>query len=106
MPQAWLMILAGFGALSFVAGVYFAVFWLRRMRDSLLSSLADMTGHQIRTAQRMGGAIDQLKKQQDGLSRQIQALMQEESRLRSEISSVSSRLEVEKHGKPGRPTLH
>ncbi|MDE2029115.1 MAG: hypothetical protein KGI97_00975, partial [Alphaproteobacteria bacterium] len=90
----WLYLFAGAVTLSAVGFVFVAVTWLHRLRETVSVALAEAAGQQIRTSQRLGDAIAEVRKQQDSYARQLQVLAQAELRLQQEISSVSHRLDT------------
>ncbi len=106
MPREFLFLFAGIGLSVVAGGVAAAVFWLKKLRETVLISMMEMTGHQIRATKHINDALDRLQKHQDAISRQIHALTEEELRLKQELSAVSSRLELEKKDNSGRPTVH
>ena len=107
MAPEWLFLFAGATALSAVGFVVAAVFWLRKLRETVLASLSETAGQHIRTAQHLSESIAGLQKKQDNCSQQIQTLAQAGLRLQQEISSVSNRLSsTQTESLRGGQTLH
>jgi hypothetical protein len=107
MTPEWLILFAGATALSAVGFVLVAAFWLRKLRETVLSSLGEVAGQQVRSAQFASETIAQLQKQQDCCAQQIQTLAQAGLRLQQEISAVTHRLEnTQKENIRGGQTLH
>jgi ribosomal 50S subunit-associated protein YjgA (DUF615 family) len=107
MKSEWMYLFSGAVALSALGFVCVAVFWLRKLRDTVSTALSEAAGQQIRTAQRLNESIAQVQKQQDGYNRQIQILAQAGMRLQQELSSVTNRLDSTQaeHSRGGQ-TLH
>jgi DNA anti-recombination protein RmuC len=107
MTQEWLLIFAGAITLSAIGFVCVAVLWLRKLRETVATALAEAAGQQVRTNQRLNEAIAQVQKQQDGYARQVQILAEAGIRLQQEISSVANRIENSHGDHPrGAQTLH
>jgi len=107
MPTEWLYLFVGAVVLSAAGVVCVAALWLRRLRESVVSSLSEVAEQQIRSAQRTSESIAQIQKQQDNYSEQIRALAQAGLRLQQEISSVSNRLSnTQTENLRGGQTLH
>jgi biopolymer transport protein ExbB/TolQ len=107
MKPEWLYLFSGAIALSAVGFVYVAVTWLRKLRETLSTALAEAAGQQIRTAQRLNESIAQVQKQQDNYNHQVQILAQAGMRLQQELSNVTSRLDNTQSENPrGSHTLH
>ncbi|MDR3424030.1 MAG: hypothetical protein P4M13_02985 [Alphaproteobacteria bacterium] len=94
MTSEWILLFAGATALSAIGFVCVAVIWLRKLRETVSLALSEAAGQQIRTAQRLSESVARLQKQQDGYTRQIQALAQANMRLQQELSTVTHRLDT------------
>lgn len=92
--QDWILIFAAITAISATGFVFVAVLWLRKLRESVSTALAEAASHQVRTAQRMSEAVAQVQKQQQGYDQQLQNLAQAGLRLRQELVNVNARLET------------
>ena len=93
MTPELIYLFAGATALSAVGFVCVAVLWLRKLRETVSSALAEAASQQIRTAQRLNDSIAEVKKQQDSYNRQINVLAQAGMRLQQELSNVTNRLD-------------
>jgi hypothetical protein len=93
MLQDWLYLFAGATVLSAAGFVCVAVFWLRRLRETVSSALSEAAGQQVHTAKRISETIARLQKQQDSTNQQIQVLAQAGLRLQQELSSITNRLD-------------
>lgn len=91
--QDWIVIFAAITAVSATGFVVVAVMWLRKLRETVSTSLAEAANQQVRTAQRLGDALAQVQKQQHNYDQQLQNLAQAGLRLRQEIVNVNARLE-------------
>jgi mRNA-degrading endonuclease RelE of RelBE toxin-antitoxin system len=60
-------------ALSATGFVLITVLWLRRMRESVSTTVADATNQQIRTIVRLGDALAHVQKQQRNYEQQLQS---------------------------------
>jgi hypothetical protein len=107
MAPEWLILFAGATAFSAVGFVLVAVIWLRKLRETVLSSLGEVAGQQVRTAQHASETVARMQKQQDCCAQQIHTLAQAGLRLQQEISAVTHRLENAQRENPrGGQTLH
>jgi len=107
--QDWIIIFAAVTAVSATGFVVVAVLWLRRLRETVSTALAEAANQQVRTAQRLSDALAQVQKQQHNYEQQLQNLAQAGLRLRQEIVNVSSRLEHRQQSESpvrGDQTLH
>jgi len=93
MLPEYLYLFAGAITLSAIGFVCVAVIWLRKLRETLATALAEAAGQQIRNNQRVNDAISQVQKQQDSYARQVQVLAQAGMRLQQELSTVTHRLD-------------
>lgn len=91
--QDWIVVFAAITAVSATGFVVVAVMWLRKLRETVSTSLAEAANQQVRTAQRLGDALGQVQKQQHNYDQQLQNLAQAGLRLRQEIVNVNARLE-------------
>lgn len=93
MPD-WIMLFAAVGTLSATGFIVVAFLWLRRLRETVSSALAEAARQQVRTAQRLNETIDQVQKQQRGYEQQLQLLSQANTQLRQGLVTVANRLDV------------
>lgn len=77
-------------ALGFVA---FAVFWLRRLRDTLSLTLGETAGHQIRSSQRFGETLAQMLKQMRLYEQRLQTLTEANIRMRQDLNELAGKLD-------------
>ncbi len=105
--QEWLFTLVAITAFSASCFMVVAVMWLRKLRDTVSSSLAEAANQQVRTAQRLNETVAQVQKQQRGYEQQLQLLSQANTQLRQGLVSMATRLE---HANPETPrgdqTIH
>jgi len=107
MKPEWMYLFAGAVSLSAFGFVCVAVFWLRKLRETVSVALSEAAGQQIRTTQRLNESIAQVQKQQDGYNHQIQVLAQAGMRLQQELSNVTNRLDSARpEVQRGSHTLH
>ena len=107
MTTDMLPLVAAIGLISSLGFVIVAGFWLRKMRDTVSTALAEAAGQQIRTAQRLAESIALIQKQQDNYNRQLQILAQAGLRLQQELNHVSTRLgNAQNDNERGSQTLH
>jgi DNA anti-recombination protein RmuC len=91
--QEGLLALIGVTAFSAAGFMVVAVLWLRKLRDTVSSSLAEAANQQVRTAQRMNDSLAQVQKQQRNYEQQLQLLSQANTQLRQGLVSMATRLE-------------
>ncbi len=91
--QDWIIAFAAVTAVSVTGFVVVAVLWLRKLRETVSTALAETANQQVRTAQRLGDALSHVQKQQQNYEQQLQNLAQAGLRLRQELVNVSARLE-------------
>ena len=91
--QDWIVGFTAVTALSAIGFVAVAVLWLRKLRESVASALAEAANQQVRTAQRLNDALAQVQKQQHNYEQQVQNLAQAGLRLRQELVNVATRLD-------------
>jgi hypothetical protein len=91
--QEWILAFAAVTAFSATGFVVVAVLWLRKLRETVSTALAESASQQVRTAQRLGDALAQVQKQQRGYEQQLHLLSQANSQLRQGLVSVATRLE-------------
>ncbi len=91
--QDWIVVFTAVTALSATGFVVVAVLWLRKLRETVATSLAEAANQQVRTAQRLSDALSQVQKQQYNYDQQLQNLAQAGLRLRQELVNVNTRLE-------------
>jgi DNA anti-recombination protein RmuC len=105
--QEGLLALIAVTAFSAAGFMVVAVLWLRKLRDTVSSSLAEAANQQVRTAQRLGESLSQVQKQQRTYEQQLQLLSQANTQLRQGLVSMATRLE---HASPdsarGDQTIH
>ncbi len=105
--QEWLLALIAVTAISAAGFMVIGVLWLRKLRDTVSSSLAEAANQQVRNAQRMNEALAQVQKQQRNYEQQLQLLSQANTQLRQGLVSMATRLE---HASPdsvrGDQTIH
>lgn len=89
----WIIAFAGSTALAAAIFVGVGVMWMRKLRDTVSSTLTEAATQQIRTAQKLGDAVTQVQKQQRTYDQQLQNLAQANLRLRQELATVAHRLE-------------
>ncbi len=105
--QDWIIGFTAITALSATGFVVVAVLWLKRLRETVSSALAEAANQQVRTAQRLGDALAQLQKQQHNYDQQLHNLAQAGLRLRQELVNVTAKLEHNQAEAPrGDQTLH
>ncbi len=92
--QDWIVVFAAITAVSATGFVVVAVLWLRKLRETVSTALAEAANQQVRTAQRLSDALAQVQKQQHNYDQQLQNLAQAGLRLRQELVNVNARLEV------------
>jgi hypothetical protein len=92
MPD-WFMVCAAITAFSVTGFVIIAVMWLKKLRESVGTALAETATQHIRTSQRFGEEIDEMRKRQTQYEQQIQTLAQAGLRLRQELVNVSTKIE-------------
>ncbi|HAX92058.1 MAG TPA: hypothetical protein DCY07_07625 [Rhodospirillaceae bacterium] len=85
------VISTGLAAMGFVV---VAVLWLKKLRETLATTLGETAGQQIRTAQRLGDSLSHLQRQQQNQEQRLQDLMELNDRMRREINVLTSRLEL------------
>ena len=102
--QIWIVAFAGATAISAAIFVTVAVMWLRKLRETVSSTLTESANQQIRTAQRLNDAVAQVQKQQRTYEQQLHKFAQAGLKLRQDLAAVTTRLE---HSElPGDRTLH
>ena len=105
--QEWLLALIAVTAFSVTGFMVMAVLWLRKLRETVASSLAEAANQQVRTAQRLSESLGQVQKQQRNYEQQLQLLSQANTQLRQGLVSMATRLE---HASPdstrGDQTIH
>ena len=105
--QDWLLVPVAVTAFCATAFIVVAALWLRKLRATVSSALAEAANQQVRTAQRLSDALAQVQKQQRGYEQQLQLLSQANTQLRQGLVSVATRLE---HGQadagPGDQIIH
>jgi signal transduction protein with GAF and PtsI domain len=105
--QDLVLAFAAVTAISAAGVVVVAVLWLRKLRESVSSALAESTNQQVQTARRFSEAISEVQKQQRDYEQQLQNLAQANSQLRQGLVSVASQLQ---HGQAdaarNEPTIH
>ena len=105
--QDLFLIFAALTAVSATGFVVVAVLWLRKLRETVSSALAEAAGQQVRTAQRLGDALSQVQKQQRNYEQQLQALSQANTQLRQGLVTMATRLEHSQSDTPrGDHTIH
>jgi len=94
-------------AVSTAGFVFFAILWLRRLRDTVSAALSEAAKQQIHSMKRMGESIARLEKQQENYTLQINALAQAGLRLQQELSNVSALLgDARPDAVRGNQTIH
>ncbi len=103
----------GFAALTAVAATGFvgvAVFWLKKLRETMSLALAESASQQVRAAQRLNETVGQMQKQQQNYEQQLQGLTQANVRLRQEVLTLNNRMEHSERelhlAQPSDRTLH
>jgi DNA anti-recombination protein RmuC len=105
--QEWLLALAAVTAFSATCFTLVAVLWLRKLRESVSTALAESANQQVRTAQRLSDALAQVQKQQRGYEQQLQLLSQANTQLRQGLVNVATRLEhTQTDSSRGDQTIH
>jgi hypothetical protein len=106
MPD-WVVLFVAISAISATGFVVVAVLWLRKLRETVSSALAEAARQQVRTSQRLGETISQMQKQQRGYEQQLQILSQANAQLRQGLVTVANRLDVNRaDAVRGDQTLH
>jgi len=80
-------------AFSAAGFIIIAGLWLRRIRETMSSALAEAANQQVRTAQRMAEALAQVQKQQQNYEQQMQMLIQANAQLRQGLVNMATRLD-------------
>jgi len=80
-------------ALGAVGFVVVAVLWLRKLREALSRTLADMAGRQLRATQNMGESLAQLHRQNQNLVSQVKALTEDPQRMKKEINRLEGQID-------------
>ena len=93
MTSEWFIVCAAVTALSITGFMVLGALWLRRMRESVAVALTESANQQVRTAQRLSDAMDEIQKQQRQCEQQIHTLAQAGLRLRQELVNISTRIE-------------
>lgn len=109
MLVEWVLAFAAFTALAATGFVVVAVLWLKKLRETVSTTLGETAGQQIRTAQRLSEAIGQTQKQQQQHEQRLQTLLQANMRLRQDLSTIIARMETnerERQSQPDDRTLH
>ncbi len=102
----WVAILSGTVAFSAAAFMAVAVMWLRKLRSTVASALAETATHQVHSAQKLGEAVGHLQKQQRAYEQQLHNLAQASLKLRQELTNVAYRLEHADPEQRGDRTVH
>ena len=92
-PSNLVLVFTAVTAISTSGFVVVTVMWLRRLRETVASSLAEAANQQVRTAQRMADSLAQVQKQQKNYEQQIQMLAQANAQLRQGLVNVATRLD-------------
>jgi hypothetical protein len=93
LMQEWLYTLVAITAVSATCFMVVGALWLRRLRETVSSALAEAANQQVRTSQRLSDALAQVQKQQRGYEQQLQLLSQANTQLRQGLVSVATRLD-------------
>lgn len=106
MPDLMLLF-AGLSTLCAAGFIVVAVLWLRKLRETVASALAEAARQQLRTSQRLNETVAQVQKQQRGYEQQLQILSQANAQLKQGLVTVASRLDVSRSdAMRGDQTLH
>ncbi len=104
--QEWVIGLTAVTALSATGFVVVAVLWLRKLRDSVSTALAETASQQVLTAQRLSESLAQVQKQQRNYEQQLQLLSQANTQLRQGLVNVATRLEHNQANANNDHTIH
>ena len=91
--QELMLAFAAVTGISAAGFVVVAVLWLRKLRETVSSALAESANQQVQTAQRFSEAISQVQKQQRNCEQQLQTLAQANAQLRQGLVNVASQLQ-------------
>jgi TolA-binding protein len=89
----WVMMLSAATAIAATGFAVVGVLWLKKLRETVSSTLSETARQQVHTAQRLSEALGHLQKQQRNYDQQLQNLTQANIRLRQDITAMASRLE-------------
>jgi hypothetical protein len=92
-PTLAFWIVLAFGAAIFVGG---ALLWLRRLRQSLATAVADALTRQVNHGAKVEEALLALQRNQKQQESHLQALAAAQQRSRGDISVLSQRLDQQK----------
>ncbi|MDX9689290.1 MAG: hypothetical protein EOM37_00070 [Proteobacteria bacterium] len=98
-----------FSTLVAAAGfVVVAIFWLKRLRQTIALALGENASQQIRTTQRMGEALAQLQRKQHFYEQRLQTLTEANIHMRQELNLLAGKVEImgdeDRSGPPSPPT--
>ena len=91
--QDWLLVPVAVTAFCAAAFIVVAALWLRKLRATVSSALAEAANQQVRTAQRLGDTLAQVQKQQKNYEQQLHLLAQANTQLRQGLVNMATRLE-------------
>ncbi len=91
--QIWILAFAAVTSISATGFVVVAVLWMRKLRETVSSALAEAANQQVRTAQRLSDALAHVQKQQRNYDQQLQLLAQANTQLRQGLATVATRLD-------------
>lgn len=105
--QDLLLTFAAITSISATGFVVVAVLWLRKLRESVATALAESANQQVLTAKRFAETLADVQKQQRQFDQQLNVLTQSNSQLRQGLVNVATQLQ---HGLPdaqrAEPTIH